>query len=163
MAQAVVDAVVIGRNEGARLLACLASLSGQVRRVVYVDSGSTDSSIIEFLKEMRRMSTEKVDNEELQVVKNVIAGQFSQNLEEPGTVANFALTTARYKLPADYYEKYLEVLQAVTPEEVQAMAKKYINADRAHILVVGNRDDVADRLKQFAAVGFEHVCLRLWL
>lgn len=39
-----VDAVVIGRNEGARLLACLAALRGQVRRVVYVDSGSTDGS-----------------------------------------------------------------------------------------------------------------------
>lgn len=40
----VVDAVVIGRNEGERLLACLRSLQGQVRRVVYVDSGSTDGS-----------------------------------------------------------------------------------------------------------------------
>lgn len=38
------DAVVIGRNEGARLAACLASLQGQVRRVIYVDSGSTDGS-----------------------------------------------------------------------------------------------------------------------
>ncbi|MDQ2066231.1 glycosyltransferase [Xinfangfangia sp. CPCC 101601] len=40
-----VDAVVIGRNEGARLLACFAALQGQVRRVVYVDSGSTDGSV----------------------------------------------------------------------------------------------------------------------
>ncbi|MFN4156884.1 MAG: glycosyltransferase family 2 protein [Gemmobacter sp.] len=40
-----VDAVVIGRNEGARLVACLASLAGQVRRVVYVDSGSHDGSV----------------------------------------------------------------------------------------------------------------------
>lgn len=40
----VVDAVVIGRNEGERLLACLRSLQGQVRRVVYVDSGSVDGS-----------------------------------------------------------------------------------------------------------------------
>ncbi len=40
-----VDAVVIGRNEGARLVTCLASLSGQVRRLVYVDSGSTDGSV----------------------------------------------------------------------------------------------------------------------
>ena len=39
-----VDAVVIGRNEGARLLACLDSLSGQARRIVYVDSGSSDGS-----------------------------------------------------------------------------------------------------------------------
>ena len=42
----VVDAVVIGRNEGARLVACLASLRHQVRRIIYVDSGSTDKSVI---------------------------------------------------------------------------------------------------------------------
>lgn len=42
---ATVDAVVIGRNEGARLLACLAALQGRVRRLVYVDSGSTDRSV----------------------------------------------------------------------------------------------------------------------
>lgn len=41
----VIDAVVIGRNEGPRLIACLASLSGSVRRIVYVDSGSTDGSV----------------------------------------------------------------------------------------------------------------------
>ncbi|MFV1494017.1 glycosyltransferase [Phaeobacter sp. JH18-32] len=41
----IVDAVVIGRNEGARLLACLRSLQGQLRRVIYVDSGSTDGSV----------------------------------------------------------------------------------------------------------------------
>lgn len=40
-----VDAVVIGRNEGARLVACLASLKGRVRRLVYVDSGSQDGSV----------------------------------------------------------------------------------------------------------------------
>lgn len=39
-----IDAVVIGRNEGERLRACLGSLQGRVRRVVYVDSGSTDGS-----------------------------------------------------------------------------------------------------------------------
>lgn len=41
----VIDAVVIGRNEGARLVACLTSLAGQVRRTVYVDSGSSDGSV----------------------------------------------------------------------------------------------------------------------
>lgn len=40
----VVDAVVIGRNEGARLVACLTSMAGAARRIVYVDSGSTDGS-----------------------------------------------------------------------------------------------------------------------
>ena len=38
-------AVVIGKNEGARLLRCLASLDGEAAPVVYVDSGSTDGSV----------------------------------------------------------------------------------------------------------------------
>tara|TARA_R110002049_G_scaffold23781_7_gene84815 strand:+ start:17553 stop:18485 length:933 start_codon:yes stop_codon:yes gene_type:complete len=39
-------AVVIGRNEGARLRACLSALKGQVRQIIYVDSGSTDGSVL---------------------------------------------------------------------------------------------------------------------
>ena len=45
MSAPIIDAVVIGRNEGQRLLACLRSLKGKVRRIVYVDSGSTDGSV----------------------------------------------------------------------------------------------------------------------
>ena len=45
MSDPVIDAVVIGRNEGARLRTCLESLGGQVRRIVYVDSGSSDGSV----------------------------------------------------------------------------------------------------------------------
>lgn len=40
-----VCAVIIGRNEGARLARCLASIPDEVARVVYVDSGSTDGSV----------------------------------------------------------------------------------------------------------------------
>jgi glycosyltransferase involved in cell wall biosynthesis len=42
-----VDVVLIGRNEGARLVAALASVQGQAREIVYVDSGSTDNSLAE--------------------------------------------------------------------------------------------------------------------
>ncbi|MGL4236944.1 glycosyltransferase family 2 protein [Tabrizicola sp.] len=38
-------AVIIGRNEGERLVACLASFPQDVRPLVYVDSGSTDGSV----------------------------------------------------------------------------------------------------------------------
>lgn len=41
----VVGLVAIGRNEGERLRACLASVVGRVAQVVYVDSGSTDGSV----------------------------------------------------------------------------------------------------------------------
>jgi len=142
-----------GWTYGARTSLNPDELVGSFTGSASVRNAVTDSSITEFIKEMRRLGNEMVPKEELQVVKNVIAGQFSQNLEEPGTVASFALSTARYNLPADYYEKYLEVLQSVSSAEVQAMAKKYVNPDRAHIVVVGNRDDVSERLKPFASTG----------
>ncbi|CUH87524.1 mycofactocin system glycosyltransferase [Phaeobacter sp. CECT 5382] len=41
----IIDAVVIGRNEGTRLMACLSSLKPQVNRLIYVDSGSNDGSV----------------------------------------------------------------------------------------------------------------------
>ncbi len=40
-----VGAVVIGRNEGERLVRCLSSLTAQLAQLVYVDSGSTDDSV----------------------------------------------------------------------------------------------------------------------
>jgi zinc protease len=128
-------------------------LVGSFSAQASVRNAVSDSAVIEFFKEMNRMRTEKVSAEDLQTWKNFVAGQFSQSLEEPGTVANFALSTARFGLPADYYEKYLEVLQGASAEQLMALAKKYIRPDNAHIVVVGNRDDVAERLKQFGEAG----------
>lgn len=45
MNMASIGAVVIGRNEGARLVRCLSSIRGQAGSIVYVDSGSTDDSL----------------------------------------------------------------------------------------------------------------------
>lgn len=142
-----------GYTYGARTSLSADEWVGSFNANASVRNAVTDSSIIEFYKELNRIRNEKVPDAELQMFKNVLTGQFSQSLEQPGTVASFALNVARYKLPADYYEKYLERLQNVTPDEVQAMAQKYIRPDNAHILVVGNKEDVADRLKPFAADG----------
>jgi zinc protease len=118
-----------------------------------VRNAVTDSSIIQLIYEMSRMRDEKIPAKELQLVKNVLTGQFAMNLEKPETVAEFALNTARFNLPSDYYEKYLERLSNVTADEIQAMAKKYIRPDRAHILVVGNQEVVAPTLAQFSPDG----------
>ncbi|MCB0543285.1 MAG: insulinase family protein [Saprospiraceae bacterium] len=142
-----------GWTYGARSSLSPDKLVGSFNASASVRNAVTDSSLIEFFKEMERMRNEKVPNDELQVVKNVLTGQFSQSLEQPGTIASFALSTARYNYPADYYEKYLEVLQSVTPDDVMKMAKEYITPGKAHVLVVGNKDDVAENLKPFSMSG----------
>ena len=113
----------------------------------------TDSAVTEFLYELNQMRDTDVTDEELELAKNYIAGSFARNLESPQTVANFALSTMRYNLPEDYYATYLEKLDAVDVAAVRAMAQKYINPDKARIIVVGSKDDVAESLEQFAPDG----------
>jgi hypothetical protein len=81
-----------------------------------------------------------------------MTGSFARSLERPQTIANFALNIEKYKLPKDFYETYLQKLNAVTVADVQAMAKRVLRPSNAYITVVGNRE-VADKLTKFAASG----------
>ncbi len=128
-------------------------LVGSFRAYASVRNEVTDSSLVQFLYEMERIRKTPLDNTELTLVKNVMNGSFARSLESPETVARFALNTARYDLPADYYNTYLEKLAAVSANDIVEMAQKYITPDNAHILVVGNKSDVKDKLAIFATDG----------
>jgi predicted Zn-dependent peptidase len=112
----------------------------------------TDSAIVEFLYEIRRMKTEPVDSASFAVTKNYMTGSFARSLENPNTAARFALNIQRYNLPADYYLTYLEKLNAVTIEDVQRVAKNHLHPDQLHITCVGNKS-VAESLTKFATNG----------
>jgi predicted Zn-dependent peptidase len=112
----------------------------------------TDSAIFETLAEMRRLQNEPVSQEDLQSRITNMTGQFAINLESPQTIAQYAINIERYHMPKDYYANYLRNLAAVTPADVQAMAKKYMHPEAANIIVVGNSDEVAKKLEQFGKV-----------
>ncbi len=124
---------------------------GNFKAYASVRNEVTDSAIVQFLAELNRLRTDEVPADELNMVKNVMTGNFARSLEDPETVARFALNTARFNLPADYYANYLKNLSMVSPADIKAMAAKYITPDKAHILVVGNKDDVSEKLGQFSA------------
>ncbi len=113
----------------------------------------TDSAVAEFMYELNRIRDEKVSEDELQNAKALLKGSFARQLESPQTLARFALNTIRYNLPKDFYQTYLQRIDKVTIDDVQAMAKKYIRPEEAHILVVGSKDEIAEKLKQFDADG----------
>jgi predicted Zn-dependent peptidase len=113
----------------------------------------SDSSVAEILAEMTRLQNEPVDQESLQNTINYIGGNFAISLESPQRIAQMAINTQRYKLPADYYQNYLKNLSAVTPAAVQSAAKTYMNPDKMNIIVVGSKDEVAAKLARFAKNG----------
>jgi hypothetical protein len=102
---------------------------------------------------MSRLRTEPVPDDELNMVRNYMMGNFGRSLESPSTVANFAINTARYNLPKDYYSTYLTHLGALTAADVQMTAQKYIRPDNAYLLAVGKAEEIAPKLKKFAKSG----------
>ncbi len=114
----------------------------------------TDSAVAQFLIELDKMRTGKVTTEELNQAKASIMGSFGRSLEQPSTVAGFALSTARYNLPADYYQNYLKRVEAVTVEDIQRVAQKYISEDELLITIVGKGQDIAPGLEQFGKIEY---------
>ena len=121
--------------------------SAQVRTSV------TDSALTEILYEIKDLQTHLVKDQDLELVKNMMTGSFSRSLEDPKTIARFALNIERYNLPKNYYETYLEKVEAVTKEDVRDMAQKYLHPDHALIVAVGSVDEIKESMSKFSPQG----------
>jgi predicted Zn-dependent peptidase len=116
--------------------------NSQVRNMV------TDSAVVEFIKEIKRIRTEKVTDEALNNVKAGYVGRFVMQVEKPQTVARYALNIETEGLPADFYENYIKNIQAVTADDVMRVMNKYVLADNMRILVTGKGTDVIPGLEK---------------
>jgi zinc protease len=145
------------REDKAYTYGCYSSISpdeviGSFSAGASVRNEVTDSSITQILFEMQRLRDELVDEATLKTVKNILTGSFARSLERPQTVANFAVNIEKFRLPRDYYETYLQKLNAVTAEDVRNIARRFLLPENAYITVVGNRETVPS-LKPFSAGG----------
>ena len=116
--------------------------SAQVRNAV------TDSAVVEMLTEIKRIGSELVSATDLKNAKEKYKGSFVRSLERPETVANFALNIETQGLSQDFYESYLQRIDAVTAEEVLAAAQKYFKLNQLRIVVVGKGSEVLSSLEQ---------------
>jgi len=107
-----------------------------------------DSTVVEIMKELHKIRTEKVTDEELKTVKASYAGKFVMAVEKPETVARYALNIEKYNLPTDFYETYLEKINAVTANDVLRVANKYFSEDNARIFVTSKGIDVIPALEK---------------
>ncbi len=108
----------------------------------------TDSAVVEFMKEIKTFRDTKVTDEELKNAKAAYIGSFVMALENPSTVASYALNIVTKKLPQDFYETYLQKINAVTAEDVQRVAQKYFSEDNARIVIVGKALDALPNLEK---------------
>jgi zinc protease len=114
----------------------------------------SDSAVGELVHEMTRLREEKVTPADVQSNIVYMSGSFAIGLEDPARIAQFAINIERYHMPKDYYQNYLKNLAAVTAEDVQAIADKYITPANANIVVVGSKTDVAPKLEKYGPVSY---------
>lgn len=116
--------------------------STQVRNAV------TDSAVVEFFKEIKKIRTEKVTDEMLANVKAGYVGKFVMQIEKPQTVAGYALRIKTQGLPEDFYENYIKNINAVTADDVLAVANKYFLEDNIRVVIVGKGSEVISGLEK---------------
>ena len=137
-----------GYTYGARSSIGADKYAARFRASASVRNEVTDSAVVVFLDQLERIRDEAIDPEEMEIAKAEYVGEFVMALERPETIARYALNILTEDLPGDFYTTYLEKINAVTPAQAQAAARKYVSMDNARIVVTGKGSEVLGNLEQ---------------
>jgi predicted Zn-dependent peptidase len=122
------------------------SAGGDVRTEV------TEGAMTEFMNELNRIRDQKVPEAELEEQKRAIVANFALSLESPSQLLNYEIIRKIYDLPKDYWDTYPAKIMAVTADDVQRVAQKYVNPKTQQIVVVGDAKKIKSILEKFGTV-----------
>ncbi|MEK7667861.1 MAG: pitrilysin family protein [Gemmatimonadota bacterium] len=131
-----------GYTYGANSQFAMRRMAGPFQAGASVQSAKTDSSLIEFLQELRRIRDEAVPQAELDKAKAYIALGLPGNFETTSGAAAQFRDLLTYGLPLTYYNTYIQHINAVTAADVLRVARQYVNPDRFAVVVVGDRSQI---------------------
>jgi zinc protease len=103
-----------------------------------VQTDKTSESLREFFNELDRIR-KPIPADELAKAKNYVALGFPSDFETIGDLAARLEEMVVYRLPDDYYSRYVNAIQGVTAAAVEKAAATYITPDRFVVVVVGDR------------------------
>jgi zinc protease len=101
-----------------------------------------------FLKEIHKIRDEPPTRQEVEDAKKYLTGSLAFKTITCEQVAGLLLAVDRFGLGLNYLEDYRKAISAVTPEDVQAVAKKYLDPDRLILVAVGAIDSEGQALKK---------------
>lgn len=112
----------------------------------------TEDALTEFFNEFRRIRDHKVTAEELEASKRAIVASFALSLEQPARLLGFAVILKQYGFPADYWDAYPAKIMAVTADDVQRVARKYLDPETLQVVAVGDAGKIKSVLEKYGAV-----------
>ncbi|WP_338873742.1 pitrilysin family protein [Spirosoma sp. SC4-14] len=104
-----------------------------------VNKENTQQTLDEIRKEIRILQTEPVGQQELDTVKNFMAGEFVGSLNTPFEIADRYKVILLDGMPANFLTTYIERIRSVTPEDIMAMANQYLIDSSLQEVVVGGK------------------------
>jgi zinc protease len=113
---------------------------------------ATGGAMTEFMNEINRIRDQAVPEKELEEVKRSIVASFALTLEHPSELLDYAIALKVYNLPADYWDTYPAKIMAITAEQVQRVARKYIVPDDLQIVAVGDASKLKPVLDKYGSV-----------
>jgi len=109
-------------------------------------SAKSDSALLEFMKELNAIR-QSVSPQELSRAKRYLQLQLPGNFETTQDIAAALVPVAQYGLPLDYYNNYVQSVEAITLSDVSQVAQQYINPASLAIVIVGDRKTIEQALK----------------
>ncbi len=110
----------------------------------------TGDSLKEFFYELNRIRNEKATEKELKDAKSYLTGVFPLRAETQEGLTNMLVAQQLYDLPADYLQTYRDKVNAVTLDDVERVAKKYVTADKIAIVIVGDVGEILPQIKPYS-------------
>jgi zinc protease len=101
---------------------------------------SANEVIAEALKELRRIQTDLVSEKELADAKAYLTGSFPLRMDTSAKIAGMLTSIEIYGLGLDYPQKYAGLINSVTREDIQRVARTYLHPDKMVIVVVADQE-----------------------
>ena len=112
-----------------------------------VKARATDSAIVEIIDELVRYKNNGITDEEFAFTKSALVASEALEYESIGQKAGYILQMANRNLPVDYADQQLRVLQSMTKEQVNSLAKEQLNLDNMVVVVAGDLLEVQPKLE----------------
>ena len=123
--------------------------AGSFRATAEVRSPVTGDSLKEFFYELERIRSTPVSEKEIADAKSYLTGVFPIRLETQEGLTDQLVQIKMLNLPDDYLQNYRDRVQAVTIEEIQRVAEKYVRPDEAALIIVGDGASVLEQVKPY--------------
>ncbi len=103
-----------------------------------VNAKYTAEALQEIKHQMHRLCKEKISKTELNTVKNYVYGTYLSSFDGPVQLAERFKKSAELEIPFSFYKESLEQMMQLTPDDLLALAGKYLNPDNMKTLIVGD-------------------------